>query len=296
MAERRMFAKKITESDAFLDMPSSTQMLYFHLSMNADDDGFVNNPKKIQRMCWASDDDFKLLIAKSFVILFESGVIVIKHWKMHNYIQSDRYRPTDYVEEKSMLGLKKNKAYTLDENKMDTRCIQDVSVGKVSKGKDSIGKDSIGKDKDIEIELEEVERVTSKHIVNLYHTICVSYPKVKTLSDARKKAINARLKCYSIDDFKTLFEKAEASDFLKGSNDRDWSANFDWLIKDANMAKIIDGNYDNKDKLHAGSSKKDSPASKNRFNNFTPRQYDCDSLEGMLLHKNSQEKGDTYNA
>lgn len=146
MAERRMFAKKITESDSFLDMPSSTQMLYFHLSMNADDDGFVNNPKKIQRMCGASDDDFKLLIAKSFVILFESGVIVIKHWKMHNYIQADRYRPTDYVEEKSMLGLKKNKAYTLDESKMYTKCIQDVSVGKDSIGKISIDKDSIVKD------------------------------------------------------------------------------------------------------------------------------------------------------
>lgn len=146
MAERRMFAKKITESDAFLDMPSSTQMLYFHLSMNADDDGFVNNPKKIQRMCGASDDDFKLLLAKSFVLLFESGVIVIKHWKMHNYIQADRYRPTDYVEEKSMLGLKKNKAYTLDVNKMDTKCIQDVSVGKDSIGKVRLGEDSIVKD------------------------------------------------------------------------------------------------------------------------------------------------------
>lgn len=146
MAERRMFAKKITESDAFLDMPSSTQMLYFHLSMNADDDGFVNNPKKIQRMCGASDDDFKLLIAKSFVILFESGIIVIKHWKMHNYIQSDRYRPTDYVDEKSMLGVKKNKAYTLGESKMYTKCIQDVSVGKDSIGKVSIDKNSIVKD------------------------------------------------------------------------------------------------------------------------------------------------------
>lgn len=146
MAERRMFAKKITESDSFLDMPSSTQMLYFHLSMNADDDGFVNNPKKIQRMCGASDDDFKLLIAKSFVILFESGIIVIKHWKMHNYIQSDRYRPTDYVDEKSMLGVKKNKAYTLDESKMYTKCIQDVSVGKDSIGKVSIDKNSIVKD------------------------------------------------------------------------------------------------------------------------------------------------------
>lgn len=144
MAERRMFTKRITESDAFLDMPSSTQMLYFHFSMNADDDGFVNNPKKIQKMCGASDDDFKLLIAKSFIILFDSGIIVIKHWKMHNYIQTDRYRPTDYLEEKSMLGIKSNKAYTLDVSKMDTECIQNGYIGKVSIGKDSIGKDSEG--------------------------------------------------------------------------------------------------------------------------------------------------------
>lgn len=142
MAERRMFTKRITESDAFLDMPSSTQMLYFHFSMNADDDGFVNNPKKIQKMCGASDDDFKLLIAKSFIILFDSGIIVIKHWKMHNYIQADRYRPTDYVEEKSMLGIKSNKAYTLDVSKMDTECIQNGYIGKVSIDKDSKEKDS----------------------------------------------------------------------------------------------------------------------------------------------------------
>ena len=146
MAERRMFTKKITESDAFLDMPSSTQMLYFHFSMNADDDGFVNNPKKIQKMCGASDDDFKLLIAKSFIILFDSGIIVIKHWKMHNYIQADRYRPTDYVEEKSMLGIKSNKAYTLDVSKMDTECIHNGYIGKDSIGKVSIDKDSIDKD------------------------------------------------------------------------------------------------------------------------------------------------------
>ena len=146
MAERRMFTKRITESDSFLDMPSSTQMLYFHFSMNADDDGFVNNPKKIQKMCGASDDDFKLLIVKSFIILFDSGIIVIKHWKMHNYIQADRYRPTDYVEEKSMLGIKSNKAYTLDVSKMDTECIQNGYIGKDSIGKVSIDKNSIDKD------------------------------------------------------------------------------------------------------------------------------------------------------
>ena len=159
MAERRMFTKRITESDAFLDMPSSTQMLYFHFSMNADDDGFVNNPKKIQKMCGASDDDFKLLIAKSFIILFDSGIIVIKHWKMHNYIQADRYRPTDYVEEKSMLGIKSNKAYTLDVSKMDTECIQNGYIGKDSIGKVSIDKDSIDKDsKEESVEDEKAKR------------------------------------------------------------------------------------------------------------------------------------------
>lgn len=124
MAERRMFAKTIIDSDAFLDMPLSTQALYFHLSMRADDDGFINNPKKIQRMVGASEDDLRLLIAKNFLIPFESGVVVIKHWKIHNYIQKDRYNPTVYEEEKSLLREKPNKAYTLA---MDTPCIQDVS-------------------------------------------------------------------------------------------------------------------------------------------------------------------------
>lgn len=115
MAERRLFSKKITESDAFLDMPTSTQALYFHLNMNADDDGFVNAPNKIVRIVGASNDDLKLLIAKSFVIPFESGVVVIKHWLMHNLIRKDRYKETEYIDEKSQLYLKENGAYTLDE-------------------------------------------------------------------------------------------------------------------------------------------------------------------------------------
>ena len=100
MAERRMFAKTIIDSDAFLDMPLSTQALYFHLSMRADDDGFINNPKKIQRMIGACDDDLKVLIVKRFIIPFESGIVVIKHWKIHNYIRNDRYKETVYQEEK----------------------------------------------------------------------------------------------------------------------------------------------------------------------------------------------------
>ena len=137
MAERRMFAKTIIDSDAFIDMPLSTQALYFHLSMRADDDGFINNPKKIQRMVGASDDDLKILVMKRYLLPFESGVVVVKHWKIHNYIQKDRYKPTVYTEEKAMLEVKENGSYT--------ECIQDVSKleTQVRLGQDRIVKDSV---------------------------------------------------------------------------------------------------------------------------------------------------------
>ena len=122
MAEKRMFKLKLIDSDAFLDMPATTQLLYFHLAMRADDDGFIDNPKKIQRICGCGDDDLKLLLAKSFILAFDSGVIVIKHWKLHNCIQKDRYKPTIYQSEKSQLGEDKTHVYSLD-----TECIQSVS-------------------------------------------------------------------------------------------------------------------------------------------------------------------------
>jgi hypothetical protein len=159
MAERRMFAKTIIDSDAFLDMPLSTQALYFHLSMRADDEGFINNPKKIQRMIGASEDDLKVLIAKSFVIPFESGIVVIKHWKIHNYIRADRIIPTKYTEEKGALFTKENGAYTIsadicpsNDRHLSVTCqtdgcqMSDTCPSNVSIGKDSIGKDSIDKD------------------------------------------------------------------------------------------------------------------------------------------------------
>ena len=141
MAERRMIAKTIIDSDLFLDMPMSTQCLYFHLNMRADDDGFINNPKKIQRMIGCNDDDIKLLIAKNFIIPFESGVVVIKHWKIHNYIRMDRYKETLYKEEKSQLVTDKSKEYILgrpdDIPLVDQRLTQDML------GKDRLGKDNI---------------------------------------------------------------------------------------------------------------------------------------------------------
>jgi len=142
MANRRMFSLKIIDTDLFLDMPTSSRLLYFDLSMRADDDGFVSSPKKIIKMTGASEDDLKILIVKKFLIPFENGVCVIKHWKIHNYIQKDRYSPTLYFEEKKELKTNKDNSY-----QVDTQCIQDVSkmdtqvrLGKVRKGKVRLGK------------------------------------------------------------------------------------------------------------------------------------------------------------
>lgn len=112
MAERRMFARTIVTSDDFLDMPMSARCLYFTLGMFADDDGFVNSPKSIMRQVGASNDDMNLLIAKKYLIIFENGVIVIKHWRIHNYIRNDRYNETKYLKQKQTLFLEENKAYT----------------------------------------------------------------------------------------------------------------------------------------------------------------------------------------
>lgn len=168
MANKRMFTMKIVDSDAFLDMPLSAQCLYFHLNMRADDDGFVGNPKRVMKIVNASEDDLKLLIMKKFVLTFDGGVIVIKHWRMHNTLSQNRYHETQYLDEKSLLKIKKNGSYSLEKGDIidDSRLIgakdkydrltnglqmadSDLDLDKgIGKDKDSdkgIGKD-LGKD------------------------------------------------------------------------------------------------------------------------------------------------------
>jgi len=145
-----MFAKTIIESDLFLDMPISARLLYYDMGMRGDDDGFVNSPKRIMRVTGAHDDDLKVLIAKGFVIPFESGVIVITHWKSHNYIRNDRYKPTQYTEEKNLLIEDSNGHYLLTsgippDNQPTTKGLPDGSIGKVRLDKVSKGKVSKGK-------------------------------------------------------------------------------------------------------------------------------------------------------
>lgn len=177
MAERRMFSKTIIDSDAFLDMPLSTQALYFHLSMRADDEGFVGNPRKILRMIGASEDDIKILIMKRFILTFDSGIVVIKHWKIHNYIQNDRFKETTYLEEKATLTLDRKRAYT--------ECIQDVSKleAQVSIGKDSIVEDSIVEDS---IEKDNIGKKHKVFVPPTYEEV-LEYAKEKDREDLAKE-------------------------------------------------------------------------------------------------------------
>jgi hypothetical protein len=201
MAERRMFAKTIVLSDAFLDMPLSARCLYFTLGMLADDDGFINSPRSIMRQCGASDDDMRILLARKFVIAFESGVIVIKHWRINNYLRNDRYKETVYTEEYKQLTTEKNGAYTLGI----------PSNGIPSIGKDSIGKNSIEDRAPVEAvplndgtdwlptltEYEEYKRLyASVNVANEFKKIrawCLSNPAKRKTKNGVKRFVNAWL-------------------------------------------------------------------------------------------------------
>ena len=148
IAERRMFAKTIVLSDDFLDMPMSARCLYFTLGMLADDDGFVNSPKSIMRQCGSSEDDFRVLMAKRFLLKFDDGVIVIKHWRIHNYIQKDRYKPTLNQEDKALLTVNKNGEYELEEPCIHSGYIPDTQ--------DRLGKDRLGKDRNTSAPVEAI--------------------------------------------------------------------------------------------------------------------------------------------
>lgn len=249
MAERRMFSKTIIDSDAFLDMPLSTQALYFHLSMRADDDGFINNPKKIQRMVGCNQDDITLLIAKRFVIPFESGVCVIKHWRIHNYIRTDRYKETPYQEEKSQLILKDNNSYTLS-NEVTTVGIPSGIPGgvqhehqcetQVRLGKDRLGKDNNTISKDI------VSSTKVQPIIDSWNSLGLQKLVAINPNTNRYRLLNARIKEYGLDTVLEAIENIRYSSFLKGQNNKNWTITFDWLIKPNNFTKVLEGNYRDK--------------------------------------------------
>lgn len=196
MARRRMFNLDIIDTDLFIEMPQSSRLLYYELCMRADDDGFVSSPKKIQRVVGCSDDDFKVLITKKFIIPFETGVVVIRHWKIHNYIQKDRYKETLYSEEKRLLSQEENGAYKL----MDTSCIQNGDTGKdsIELVKDSIDNNIYSPAK--------AEQLPYKEIIDYLNL--KSNSNYKYTSQKTKDLIKARINNgFTIEDFKKVIDK-----------------------------------------------------------------------------------------
>lgn len=274
MAERRMFTQKIIDSDAFLDMPLSTQSLYFHLNMRADDDGFINNAKKIQRMIGASEDDLKLLIAKRFVLAFESGVIVIKHWRMHNLLRKDRYNPTQYQEEFESLMLKDIGSYTEKPIEIPCEVVGENTVattwqphGNQMATQDSIGKDSIGKNNiNIMSDSVEPEPPTPKKPKPVKHKYG-EYNNVLLTDDELQK-----LKT----EYSDWEQKIENLSSYVASTGKSYKSHYatirNWARKD-------------KDKVVRKEPVPDWMNKKKSFNNFETRECEHDDLESKLLAK-----------
>lgn len=307
MAAKRMFNIKLIKSDAFTSMPLSTQALYFHLNLEADDDGFIGNPNGVRRFVGASEDDMNLLIYKGFLIKFDSGVVVVKHWRMHNTLKGDRYVETAYQEEGSMLYLKKNGSYTFDAEqavtKLENKWNQNVSkmFPQSSKVQCSVVESSIkmllpnkknngeALPPPIEATAVEILEETPKakeyissagiyvEVQNLYNTICCNFQPVERMTNKRKRFINTLLdKGFTLSDFEKLFDKVAASEYFNSLKQGQWKPTFDWIIQEDNMSAVLEGKYDKAFDFKGGNAEK-----KNKFNNFKGRGYSSDEMQNL---------------
>lgn len=264
MAQKRMFTMKIVDSDAFLDMPATTQCLYFHLNMRADDDGFIGNPKRIMKITGASEDDLRLLIAKRFVLTFEDGVIVIKHWRMHNTLSRDRYVETSYTDEKKMLLLKDNGSYSLTGGNPidDTRLIERSGRQTQQRRNKDATKTHSDKGLDIDIDKEKDNKlIVSKDTIcqtdvrrvieewNKLQEVGINPIRDIKPSSKRYQLLKGRIREYGIDEVLNAINNVRNSDFLRGENNRGWMITFDWFVKPNNFLKTLEGNY-NKEGQH----------------------------------------------
>lgn len=249
-----MFSIDVVCSDNFIDMPFSSQALYFQLSMQADNEGFVSSPKSVARMMGAKKEDIENLKNNNLIIPFDSGIIVIAHWLINNNLRTNRAKATSFVKEKEALSIENN-IYILNLNMANDRQVTGncqandrqvtgncpPSIVEYSIVENSIVENSIEKNKKTN------ETIPFQKIVDIYNSTCIKLPKVVRLTDNRKKAIKARYMEYEkdISIFETLFKKVNESDFLQGING-EWKANFDWLLKQQSMVKVLEDQYINK--------------------------------------------------
>ena len=249
MANRRMFAKTVIETDKFMGMPISTQCLYFHLLLQGDDEGFVANPRQIMRQLGASEDDMKILIAKEYVIAFDSGVIVIREWFIHNQLRRDRFTPTVH-KEKSMLNLSDDKIYRLlpsgvdsSGNQLATNGCQNANhrLPQYSRVEYRLDKYRIDEDREDGLATNLID-----DILSLYHEICPSLPSAKVVTPQREKAMRElyALLGNDLEAIREYFQKCADTPFLCGKSKNGWKANLDFLLDPSKCANIIEGKYD----------------------------------------------------
>ena len=287
MANRRMFNKKLIDSDMFLDLPLSAQALYFHLAMRADDDGFIDNANRIQRMIGSNKDDLNILIAKSFILVFsETGVIVVKHWRMHNYIQKDRYHETDHKQERRLLETDENGAYEFRKNNslqdgynMDTECIPSIGKSKVSIGKsnNNILPEQARQQKQEQQKLEN----DNKDFEQLYQGAREYHMPLKDGSDYVVTEND-------VERFEQLYPDLDIHAEMRKI--------YAWLINNTQkrktkrgMPKFLNGWINRAYVQFVQEPKARANAPKQQIqHNFTQRDYDFDDLEQQLLRKQQE--------
>lgn len=266
MAERRMFTKKVTDDDNFMQLSASAQALYLHLSMAADDDGFCNQVSISMFKAHASIQDLKALLEARYIYQFENGVIVIKHWRMANALRKDRYTPTAFKEELARLRVKDNGSYTMgpdgcqvvanglpDGCQMVADCLPQDSIGKVSIGKDSVGED-------LTVSCETVCRTKDvRRIVEAWNTLGLNKVREVTGESKRGGMLRARVKEHGVDGVLEAIENVRKSDFLKGQNAKGFVITFDWFVKPNNFIKVLEGNYNDLHETGAAQKPKRRP-------------------------------------
>lgn len=278
MRSRTSFAERVVCSTEFLGMSVRAQCLYFALCMRADDDGFVGSPKPVMQIISATETELSELVSKKYIISFDDGVIAIRHWFVNNCIRKVTYTPSVHQDKKRVILPGNGKIYNVPEESGENEEIGEQPTEKPDFPEVKVGPPRKGPAPPLMVPpssppgtpvsfppynpptppkdtppspcarggaQEKRETPDYQRIMEMYNTTCRSYPRLTRLSEDRRKAIRARLTEYSMEDFQRLFDKAEKSSFLRGQNDRNWTANFDWLIRDRNMARVLDGNYDN---------------------------------------------------
>ena len=255
MGNHRMFANSVIDSDRFLDMPLTTQALYFHLGMKADDDGFIGSPKKLLRGVNCSEDDLKLLIAKGYLISFDSGVVAVAHWNVNNSIRKDRKKDTFYKAEMEML-CSENGVYSIDNDRgncLTTNCQpidnqmtaqEKVREDKISK--DKISKENKEKEKGFDPSLSDSlsENIDYDSVMYSFNSICVTLAPADSMTPSRRQAVDIAAGILGDVTFEELFARVNNSGFLSGSSGKWHGCGFDWILKPESLKKILSGAYD----------------------------------------------------